>query len=430
MTQPIYTVEPSAASAESHFELSNRAGDLNGLYPELVPSTSRLRRSARTSALINEIVSSNDPTKSDLLALGKITNFVNPRPGLKSFPIVALAAGSAGELVKFVLLGKEHLGWEGNKKTGVLRWTADGGEAGYWKGNGVPIQQLVFAEINDGSESWLAARYQSQVSIFRPVLKQNSVFPTHKENPHMNLPSSRLDTNHIITLSTQSTTGVPFADVSFNPWYPRQIVTTDQVGEWSIWNITRDSQKKGLWTASRTSGQNVEIQSDEFGKSAVQADGWGRCLWIGDLNTIFVATRRALAIFNVKDIPTRLPVPDLALANSTDWILDVRRCQSYKSVVFVLTSSRIFWLQVWTMEAVKFAMNGEAGAFVLLSWIHFRDPHDYSLQLDMYYSSVDDEKSREDCSKLEKSFVLLALTKRNSYYYCPLLSSVGRLHRF
>ncbi|TKA67698.1 hypothetical protein B0A49_05875 [Cryomyces minteri] len=99
------------------------------------------------------------------------------------------------------------------------------------------------------------------------------------------------------------------------------------------------------------------------GHSGLLDDGWARIVWIGNSHTLM------------------LKCPELGIARTAHWFLDLRSSPIHKDHVFILTSSNLFWLQVTTPEEKKNNNQSNAIAKVLLSWKHFRSDEDPSLRL-------------------------------------------------
>ncbi|TKA73943.1 hypothetical protein B0A49_03153 [Cryomyces minteri] len=117
------------------------------------------------------------------------------------------------------------------------------------------------------------------------------------------------------------------------------------------------------------------------GHSGLLDDGWARIVWIGNSHTLMVCSRRQITILDIHSNPVRLKCPELGIARTAHWFLDVRSSPIHKDHVFILTSSNLFWLQVTTLEEQKNNNRSNAIAKVLLSWKHFRSDEDPSLRL-------------------------------------------------
>ncbi len=362
------------APNESAAERLKNIRDLTRGYPELLPSSHLLPELARISEGVNEVTSAHDPTVSELLAFGR-ANDVDPRHG-KTVPVIAIAGGKAGELVRLILLTQEQLGWTESKNVYLDNLSSKGGEEAQWSGNGSPIQQLVFAESEGQPNSWLAVRYHGAVSILRPQLRRNNDIgkPNRASALH-----SRLNPNHIVTLPTQRSQRTQFADVAFNPWYHEQIATIDQEGCWTVWNLVGLAPRRGLWTVEEAFGGSIlDGHEKDHEQPSHLGDGWGAVLWAGNTNRIIVTGRRTLVVFNFKGGPHRLNVPNLVSRSSLDWILDTKRSSLATSDVFIVTSRSLYLLRFPSAEEP----NG-SDVQCLLSWRHFRDLGDISLRLNL-----------------------------------------------
>lgn len=397
--QPVRALQSLVCAPTAHVqsatERTRNIKDLTNQYPELLPASSLLPGLAKVSEVVDDVTSSHDSARSKLLAIGEAVDSDSKSRGLKTLSIAAVAGGAAGEAVRLVLLTKHKLGWEGSKNIQLSTYSSKGGEEGWWYGNGSPIQQLVFAEAQGRPSSWLAVRHHGAISVLRPELQRDpSIFPLAQAPSIRNTPS-RLNANHIVTLSIGQAHNVPFSDVAFNPWYNQQIATIDQEGAWAVWDIEKvEKQAKGkrFWTVKRTRlGRLLDGLPEGETSTSSLLDGWGAVLWAGDLSTIIVASRRMLAVFDITGSPRRLSAPNLVSTTTAEWILDVKRSPKDSTHVFVTTTCSIFWLQITSSAGAHNSEEATAGAKCLLSWCHFRDPADISLGLE-----VADDSERED----------------------------------
>lgn len=366
-------------------------------YPEFGGSFSL--EDARLSEVVSKCMSQYDPAVSDLLAIGNAVDTTHPKAmkELHYKQIIVLASGAAGELVRLVVLNRKYLKWESSEKLKLESLTAQNGEEGWWKGNGSPIQQLVFAGSEKQGSTWLAVRYLSALSVLKPVLHSGMICPSNAEGQIHDLPASRLDANHIITLNPQDASGMPFADVTFNPWDPEQFATIDQGCRWHIWKIKAQNKIHGLWTFENIcSGSAVDDKNPNHDLSESILDSWARLLWVGNAETVVIAYRRNIAVFDVRTKPVTLDASDLELSKSSDWILDMKRTPGNVGHLLVVTSSRLFMLEI---RPVVRGEKSLAGAAILVSWVHFRSPEDISLSLSCFDCSEPGEASQRENSK-------------------------------
>ena len=357
-------------------------------YPELVPGISLLPAFAQISETVCEVTSRHDPLVSELVAFGTALNRDNPRTGANTIPVIATAGGEAGEAVRVALLDTKHVGWHGNKSVSLNCVEIKDKEQGWWSGHSGSVQQLSFSESEGSSSSWLAVRYPGATTILQPIL--NRTIPPYSSQHRSAYPASRLDLDPIAVLPTERSGGTPHADVSFNPWYAKQFGIIDQEGRWSIWNIEYHNKRRLLWTIKAGSAGNVhDGQTEGLGQSSIKTDGWGLIVWACNVHTILVFGRTAFVLYNIEDMSERLVGPNLVLAKSGDWILGVRRSPSDKSHVFVVTSSRVFWLSIAGFGGKRKKGDPDIGATILLSWRHFRDQDDISLGINVLNHTQD-----------------------------------------
>ena len=407
--QPVRALKSSLHAFTAHIQsATQRAQSIKNIThrnPELLPASSILSELAHVSEVINDVTSSHDPTVSELLAFGEAVDLGRKGQGSARVPIVAVAGGDTGEAVRLVLLNNIKLGWEDSKNIRLSAFSAKGGEEGWWSGNGSPVQQLTFAEADGRPSSWLAVRYHGAISVFRPQLRRNADVLPLAHKAQIRNPPSRLDANHIVTLATHQANDVPYSDATFNPWYNQQIATVDQKGGWAVWDVEkREKQNKGrrLWKANKVRDGNLldGLPEAETRTSSV-ADGWGAVVWAGDLSTIVVAGRRMLAVFDITGNPRRLVAPNLVSTTTSEWILHVKRSSKDLTHIFVVTTFSIFWLQVVGSAENHGGEEVAAGAKCLLSWRHFRDPEDISLNL---WVADDSERRNHDDGRESRPF--------------------------
>ena len=378
------SLEVSNRGPHKAAERSRGITDLTHHFPELFPAACFIQDLAQTSDAIIQVTASHEPTASELLAFGRAVDITKERPGIRTVPILACAAGKAGELVRVVQLAEERLGWESK---GGFKWdvpTATHGEEGWWAGNGSPIQQLVFAEVEGESSYWLAVRYHGAISVLRPLLQSRPGFPNSYDTSGTRLPQSRLDANHVVTLPEQN--GVPFRGVAFNPWNHQQIATVDQQGDWNVWYIDISSRvkRKALGIITNSAGGHLLKARELDGVSPdIAADGWGAVLWANNQDTLVVAARTAFAVFDIKSSSRQVQIPLLTSDKASDWILDVKRGSRDPCNVFVATSLCIFWLRISSSEREPQTADMKSNVQCLLSCRHFRDQDDISLHLNV-----------------------------------------------
>lgn len=355
---------------------------------------------AQTSEAIDAVTSIHEPQNSDLFALGRM-NFDKKFDSPSSHPeLLATAAGACGEILRLSLLNEEQIHWEDIHGPRLLTKTAVGAAEGFWMGHPSPIRQIIFTEAPEEGEIWLAVRQDVTLTILKPTLRKRPVYQAKSE--FTGLRPSIVDANPVYRLNIDEDGNVgkaAFSDVAFNPWNHLQVATINQEGYWSIWIPEVASRAALRNTLRHHAGGALYDDFEERGGKAVNIqDRWARIIWAGDSCTILVAGRRTLQMFDLSTQPQRLEVPDLGLVNSEDWILDIKRSSVDKSHVFILTSSRLIWLQVLAPPGDR-TETPVLRATLLVSWIHFRDPDDMTLCMSLVEDIRQDEDTVEASSK-------------------------------
>ncbi|RHZ66202.1 uncharacterized protein CDV56_105536 [Aspergillus thermomutatus] len=249
---------------------------------------------------------------------------------------------------------------------GETEWTE-------WSAGGAPVRQICFARTVEEKPTWAAARFPQSTIVFRPLYRRkpvpvhiyqdgDRVVPSHTQ-------SSRLDANPLIEISNSQTGGYAHADVTFNPWYQKQLAIVDERGNWSVWEMSGSLP----WLDP---GHAQDINGSP------RHDGWAVIEWVGDVNSFIVSDRRCPILYRIEGNDILPFAIELELKRKSEWILDVKRSACNVSQVFILTTSRMFWIDVSSVlvgDSQKVASR--PSLLPLLSWRHFRDSEDTTLRL-------------------------------------------------
>ncbi|KAF2473752.1 uncharacterized protein BDR25DRAFT_256583 [Lindgomyces ingoldianus] len=349
--------------------------------PEIAPSLGNLPELAVASSAVTSVTSTYDAAIGEVLSFGSFTSegySKNPRQ------VAAVVTGEVGNILRLTTLAKERHGWEQDRSIWVEGWAITDEESGYWAGDAAPIQQVCFAQSEERS-AFLAARFPTRIVLFRPIYHERPVRPPR--SPYYQLPPSMIEANPILSLDMETMGGTPLADVTFNPDYQRQVGFVDQEGNWSVWDIEGGHKNRSQHTISCIDRgcvlPNKHMDDVEEKGNPDREDGWARILWIGDVNTILVCNRRRLGVFDFRGGIRQvqgLPCPEIASSSSADWILDMKRNPKNKHQVFILTSSRLYLMQIKCLNDT-IEDSGSAGAIIVLSWAHFRGLEDITLRI-------------------------------------------------
>ncbi|KAH1621478.1 hypothetical protein KXX21_007816 [Aspergillus fumigatus] len=211
-----------------------------------------------------------------------------------------------------------------------------------WSAGGAPVRQICFARTVEEKPTWAAARFPHSTIVFRPLYRRKpvSMHIYQDGDPVVSSQkrSSRLDANPLIEISHSQTGGYGHADVTFNPWYQKQLAIVDERGNWSVWEMSGSLPWPDLGHA-----QNIS--------RSPRHDGWAVIEWVGDVNSFIVSDRRCPILYRTEGNETLPFAIELELKRKSEWVLDVKRSACNVSQVFILTTSRIFWLDVSSVLA-------------------------------------------------------------------------------
>jgi RNA polymerase I-specific transcription-initiation factor len=334
----------------------------------------------------------NSPNRSTLLAFGSAVSArtTGSSSVLLHVPIAASVSFSNAEAIRLVRMGKETFeNLDRDPENGSLHVAYISNEdQAYWISTGGPIQQVCFAAANGYPSTWMAARLQCSTTIFHPILRSRPVpssCGTSQPSSHP-LPPSVLDPNPIITIPISRTGGHPHADISFNPREHLRFALIDEHGNWSVWLVDgehQDSPRSRFWVTLICSGKLWTWDYEKrLRESLPYHDGWHRISWClrPEFDEILICNRRTAAVY--KSSGTLIGLRDVRLghARENQMILDVQWSAVVPEHCFVLTSTRLFWLDFMDLQSRR-SVSGLNMPHVLLTWQHFRGRGDGTLHL-------------------------------------------------
>ncbi|KAG9248570.1 RNA polymerase I-specific transcription initiation factor RRN6-like protein [Calycina marina] len=299
-------------------------------------------------------------------------------PRYRRVPIIAMPYGDAGSTLCLLRPRRGDYGWGKESSVKLTLLDAATIECGYWVGIGGRIQQVTFAE-GDTGECWLAVRQHSMTTIFRPLYEVDEVPATIPEGFGSSFSPSRIHANPVASLTAEQTGSISHVDVAFDPFYVRQFAVVDSAGFWRVWDIEHRKTKTTRLMAGKGGSMEENISDDPATEDPHSGDGWHRITWAADVSTVVICNRRFLNVFDLTSAPRRLRSSRLLPPHCTDWILDMKRSPLSLNHIYVLTTSRIFWLEIITVETAK--ELDSAGARLIMSYRHYRDPNDETLRI-------------------------------------------------
>ncbi|KAL5363060.1 RNA polymerase I-specific transcription initiation factor RRN6-like protein [Aspergillus floccosus] len=381
------TTVPSPLTAPQSSLVENKHA-LRRVYPELAACWPLLGNET-LSHVIATTSERCDPLVSSLLDFGYAVDLETDEWRNRVVPIAVVASGECGNSVSFRMIEEDIVEVRQENTIGMRVPSIGNSERVEWCAGGAPVRQICFARPVEEKPTWLAVRFHRSTSIFRPMYHRTPV-PVHiyrqgervPPNSHSN---SRLNANPLVEISHLQTGGFAHADVTFNPWYQRQFALVDERGNWSIWEISgrQRRHKSNLSAVCVKSGSLpwLDLGDDQDIEGHPRHDGWAAIEWVGDFKTLIVSDRRCLILYRTEDDDTYSYPIELDLGRRSEWILDMKRSPCNVSHVFILTTSRIFLLDV-SPESLPVADKASSPSlYPRLSWRHFRDPEDTTLKL-------------------------------------------------
>lgn len=339
---------PSARHPKQIRELVKR-------FPDLQPASSLLSPLLRVSESVEAATLHYDPLRGDLLAMGTIPSEVYHQ----QVRIAAFASGPTGGDLQLAQVQYQRRGWQ-DTKDAWIGVPVIHGEGTTWRGPGIPIQQICFARAVEHADAFLAVRLPTRTLIFRPIMRKEPVGASG---------GSRLDANLVFQLPIARTGGLSHVDVTFNPWYTRQLATIDHAGNWSVWELEGRHSKTGrmICSSSLTGGGSDDAKA--------APDGWARIRWVSGLS-LAVCTRRRLALYEIAEGAfASLPEFTLQQERPSQWFLDMAPLPSHQAYLVILSSTSLSLFR--TMQR-----DGETTLVRAMTDIkHFRNPQDTTLRL-------------------------------------------------
>ncbi len=221
-----------------------------------------------------------------------------------------------------------------------------------------------------------------------------------------------------------------YVDVAFNPLYNRQIATIDERGDWCIWENENRHGKHRTPKLNAIENKSANILTDYDPDPGLRIpkyaydDGWYKVIWIRDLTTIAVCSRTHLAVFDFQGPqPARLDSSEFMVAKGMEIIRDIKRSTQRLDHCYVLTSSKIYWIEVTDVIKHNNVVDAPNGVKVLQSYRHFRNVNDETLQLATLFS--DYSKQSYSYSKFRR-----ILTLAESVFVHSENSSLVNFYRF
>lgn len=324
-------------------------------YPELQPAASLLPDFDRVSKAVEDATSRYDPMKGDLLAFGSIADAGGGEP----VEIAAFVTGPTGSDIRVVRLKrKAHTLDDLNS----MRVPSIVDEGASWKGPGVAIQSINFAQQMTGSNGTiLAVRLVKEIVFFRTRMSKATT---------TKLPTIEL--NQFVRVGIEEVENLPFSHVAFNPWNIQQFAIIDQAACWAVFEMNEGRAGVSVSLIHRVNFEDAAENEQRTPKD----DGWDRISWITAPTVLAVCNRRSLTICDYQNSATKdLPPIATVLNDTLGWNLDVAMASAFPNRIIVLTTSHVVVYRIF--------QNEEDGldADCVMCTRHFLNGSDLSLRL-------------------------------------------------
>ncbi|KAL4975496.1 RNA polymerase I-specific transcription initiation factor RRN6-like protein [Aspergillus desertorum] len=354
-------------------------------YPELIAGYG-LAHSETLSHNITAASRACNPLVSALLDFGRAVDIDIDTSGRRAVPIVAFASGECGNTISLRTIANETVELEQSMVTQLRVPTIGDDNHIEWQVDGAPVRQICFSYAPDERATFMAARFSSTV-VFRPLYRRTPVsVPIQRASDDVVLDHqvSRLDPNFLLEISTSHTGGAAHADVKFNPWNPSQLAIVDQDGNWGVWELRNQHKRnKDNWVAACVTSGTLPWAGVEEGQNAGahgRHDGWLGIEWAGKGDYVIVCDRRCSMLYRMEKNSAYPCSMELGFKRPSEWILGIKRSTRDPSHMFILTTSRLIWFEI-TPASIPFNDDTGPSLSSRLSWRHFRDSDDTTLQL-------------------------------------------------
>ncbi|KAI0130821.1 RNA polymerase I-specific transcription initiation factor RRN6-like protein [Daldinia grandis] len=354
-----------------------------------------------------------EPQGSSLFAIGELSDTSDPRKN-SGAPLIAIVTGEASDILRLAKPSTEE--WQWGEDDSVSLQTSD------MKGTDEfilckedelagPIRYLksVVDSKKYDPTRWVIVQRDSGTRVFRPEYRRT---PTVSDYTNVETPS-RIDANPLFALSKSQTGGNPHSDTSFNPGIrskPPQFGLIDECGFWSIWDVSHIRIRTGkprvnlskcghiekgvlshlpsrgtgiaqwhkiLWVGCP--GSLEELQAVDFEEDMDISEAQGPFPQLVRSSTLLLCNSKLVRLLDLAN-NTFLPNQPLLGERGQDSILDVHTNLQDTQYIFVLTTSKLFVVRVYSTQGQDWGEVQKSSAIVL-SVSHFRDSFDQSLKL-------------------------------------------------
>ncbi|KAH7320909.1 RNA polymerase I-specific transcription-initiation factor-domain-containing protein [Stachybotrys elegans] len=312
-----------------------------------------------------------------VLALGQMLD-VTQHSRMTVAGLLAVATGESGQLLRLARMDKSLWIWEDYRDVALnlsVIETRHPEEQVLWESDGLSICQIKFVAYDSPAQTlrWLLVQKQTSTMLLQPEYHTIPVAPKGISNALSEQQPSRINPNLLVTISHHETGGNAHSDVSFIPpsyEQPPKLVIIDECGYWTVWNIVGHNRQLGKHTLRPTlvkMGHATHGLLDELPVfPGYPAERYG-VLIIGaeppsgdraadaertfhEIAGISLMLTWSMEELRLTDLDSGDPLQLLDFLSSKrgskDRILDIQVSPVNRHHVFVLTTQRIYWVDI------------------------------------------------------------------------------------
>ncbi|KAK8107141.1 uncharacterized protein PG998_009154 [Apiospora kogelbergensis] len=312
--------------------------------------------------------------QSTQLAIGEMTD-TRSATAVHGVPLIAMATGSASDVLRFVRPKPQGWAHNGNGATIFhLLGRSEPQEAFWTQETGVILRIKAVVSLRRYEPvRWLLVQRHTGTSVFRPEYQKAPIVSESGDGDGSYLPS-HVNPNLLFTVPKRLTGCDSHSDVAFNPGIkaqPIQLAIIDEGGRWTVWDIngTRSRVNKRPKKSLVKCGSIRKGVRNSIARRPSAEPQWHRVCWVGNLvdkpddgsddeessdeqarpaypplersSTLLFCNQESLRILDLNS-DTFLPDLPLLTEGPENFILDVHVDSGDPRYFFVLTTTTLF----------------------------------------------------------------------------------------
>ncbi|KAK8025149.1 hypothetical protein PG990_002972 [Apiospora arundinis] len=376
--------------------------------------------------------------QSTQLAIGEMSD-MRSATAVQGVPLIAMAAGSASDVLRFVRPRLEGWAHNGNGATLFHLLGQNEPQETFWtQETGVILRIKTVVNLRRYEPvRWLLVQRHTGTSVFRPEYQKAPVV-SETFSGDGSYAASHVNPNLLFTVPKHQTGCDSHSDVSFNPGIksqPLQLAIIDEGGQWTVWDIngTRSRVNKRPKKSLVKCGSIRKGVRKTIARKPSAEPQWHQVCWIGNLvddldsaeedeegfeeqarpaypplersSTLLLCNQASLRILDLNS-DTFLPDLPLLAEGPDNCILDVHVDSGDSRYFFVITTTTLFMCGLFSAHDPPFSSNVVKKAQILHSTRHMRDAIPPDLRLTV---------SPGPCSTNQRASLVHVYSKRHNW---------------